>query len=224
VTVRLRLAGIAALVALLGTSPLRAANEKEACAAASATVRLDGVRMDGGEVVASGAWELAGGASSVMLEYRVDSDRYRAEFRAGERGEWNRSFPFELCGEHHFRVFAFPLVTSTDRQTVCLDRAHSQKLTFPVHCGVMPSFTGCEWRCEEEACSGSCTVAVAGASGPVLLMLQEGAGAYRSAAPAGAGPFRFDVTCREGAALRVRARAQGATSFSPPVERACGSP
>lgn len=218
----------AVLVALLtlaaGSASSSAADEGEACAAASATVRLDSVRMDGREVVASGGWDATGGATSVVLEYRVDSDRYRTEIRAGERREWNRRFEFELCGEHHFRVFAFPLVTAADRQIVCLDRAHSQKLTFSVHCGVVPSFTGCEWRCESGACTGSCTVAVENANAPVLLMLQEGEGGYRAAAPVGSGPFRIDLTCRAGDAVRVRARAQGANRFSPPVERTCGLP
>ncbi len=209
--------------ALSGAAPIfGSAAEGGGCdqATAGATVARGG--MVGGEVVANGTWESGGGATGVLLEYRIDSDRYFAETRLGSRGEWAARFPYELCGDHRLRVFAFPLVGAGEHRTVCLGASRSAVAPFQNHCGTVPSFA-CEWRCEGAECTGSCSAAVSGGEGPFTLMVNSGRSGFREAAPAGPGPFEFEVRCRAGDAVRLRARGGAANrGFSPAVELKCG--
>jgi len=51
-----------------------------------------------GQVVASGTWEVSGGATGAMLEFRIDNERYQAETRTGTSGTWERPESRRLIG------------------------------------------------------------------------------------------------------------------------------
>src|SRR5437764_992042 len=110
-------------------------------------------------VQASGTWKVPGGpAKGVLLEYRLDSDRYQAETQAGTSGTWKYREKYKECGYHVLEVVAFPSVVEEGRTVYCLPLGKTVKSFFKGECQSMTAKLDCAgWTCKEGRCTGTCT-------------------------------------------------------------------
>jgi hypothetical protein len=225
----MRHALLALLVAAAGPLlPAGAARAADTCAAASTAVAVAEVSFADGVVTAHGSWEVKG-ASSVMLEYRIDQDRHQSEVRPGSSGTWEVTQAFALCGQHTLRVYAFPAVQEGGRLVHCLERGVSQPGRFTVSCAPVARIDACTWQCAgegaERRCAGTCTGSATGGRGlPIPFWGLDGAG-FQAVPPPAAGPWTQAVSCTPGQRVSFKVRDRhGAGAWSEVVEKACGEP
>ncbi|HEV7518709.1 MAG TPA: hypothetical protein VGR07_20625 [Thermoanaerobaculia bacterium] len=182
-------------------------------------------KYENGIVQASGAWAASGGpAKGVLLEYRLDSDRYRAETQPGSAGKWTYSETFKDCGHHVLEVVAFPSVVEDGRTVYCLPLGKTVKSFFEAPCQGMTARLDCAgWACKDGLCSGTCTGdATGGQWGYVALFGVDDAN-YAALPSSQRGPWTRTVTCAPGQRISFKARDRlGAGGFSPIAERPCG--
>lgn len=195
------------------------------CPEASVTAELTSASQAGDTLQVRGRISSAGTTTGALVEYRVDSDRYRSEILQIREGPIESAFPFKLCGDHVAQLWIYPLVTDGGRQAVCLGRSAQVKATFNSPCGAEALFDSCEWRCDQaKNCNGTCQVSVHGEAGSFLLMSSVAESPFRPVGPAGPGPFKLALSCRAGAEITVRARGAGSKSFSGAAKHVCGEP
>jgi hypothetical protein len=195
------------------------------CPEAAVTAALSAAQHDGGDLHLSGRFTAGGTAAGALVEYRVDSDRYRAETRAGKEGALESVFPFKLCGDHVARLAVYPLVADGDRQAICLARSAQAVARFNVSCGAELRFGDCRWQCDEAsgACTGSCVATVRG-EGDFKVVMSVAQAAFQPVGEAGPGPFHIALSCRAGESIRLRARSLRASRYGGFAEHVCGQP
>lgn len=171
-----------------------------------------------------GHYKGAGPVSGVFLEYRVDSDRYRAETRATPAGDFETAFPFSLCGDHVFQLWAYPLVASGERQAICLERAVRTRELFSAACGSDVRLSDLHWDCEGNgSCSGNVNAAVGDGKSDYVLMASVGQAPFRQVGSTGPGPFQVPLACHSGEKIRLRARLSTKVAHTGVAELVCGA-
>jgi hypothetical protein len=170
-----------------------------------------------------GHYKGAGPASGVLLEYRVDSDRYRAETRPTPAGDFASAFPFSLCGDHVVQVWAFPVVAAGERQAICLERGIRTRELFSAPCGSDVRLSGLHWDCEGSgSCSGNVTASVGDGKSDYVLMASVGQAPFRQVGSTSPGPFQVPLTCHSGEKIRLRARLSTKAAHNGVAELVCG--
>jgi len=171
-----------------------------------------------------GHYKGTGPASGVLLEFRVDSDRYRAETRATPEGDFESAFPFILCGDHVFQLWAYPTVAAGERQAICLDRAVRTREMFTAACGNDVRLSDLEWQCAADgACTGQVIASVGDGKSDYVLMANAGNAPFRQVGVTGPGPFRVPLACHAGEKVRLRARLSTKTAHTGLAELICGT-
>ena len=174
-------------------------------------------KYENGIVHASGSWTASGGpARGVLLEYRLDSDRYQAETQPGTAGKWTYSETYKDCGHHVLEVVAFPsVVKGADDLLPALGK--TIRSFFEASCQAMTSKLDCAgWSCKDGLCTGTCTGdATGGQWGYVALFGIDDAN-YVALPSSQKGPWTRTVTCAPGHRVSFKARDRlGAGGFSP---------
>jgi hypothetical protein len=160
----------------------------------------------------------------VLIEYRVDSDRYRAETRPTPVGDFESAFPFNLCGDHVVQVWAYPVVAAGERQAICLERGIRTRELFSAACGSEVKLSGLQWHCEGNgSCSGNVTATVGDGKGDYLLMASVGQAPFRQVGSTSPGPFQVPLTCHSGEKIRFRARLSTKVAHNGVAELVCGA-
>jgi hypothetical protein len=195
------------------------------CTQVGIDVVNDGLKYENGTVFSSGSWTAPGGPSKgVLLEYRLDSDRYQAETQSGTSGKWRYSETYKDCGYHVLETVAFPSVVEDGRTVYCLALGKTAKAFFQIPCQSMTSTLNCaDWTCKDGHCTGTCTGnAIGGEWGYVALFGVDDAN-YVALPSSPKGPWNQAVTCAPGQRISFKARDHlGAGGFSPLSERPCG--
>jgi len=185
-----------------------------------------GLKYENGIVSASGSWTAPGGpAKGVLLEYRLDSDRYQAETQTGTSGKWKYSEKYKDCGYHVLEIVAFPSVVEDGRTTYCLPLGKTVKAFFQLPCQAMTSSLDCAgWSCKDGHCTGTCSGNAAGGDwGYVPLFGIDDANYVNPPSATQKGPWNQTVTCAPGQRVSFKARDRlGAGGFSPVAEQPCG--
>jgi len=195
------------------------------CTQVGIQVANDGLRYENGTVKASGSWEAPGGpAKGVLLEYRLDSDRYQAETQGGTAGRWRYSEEFKDCGSHVFEIVAFPSVVEDGRTVYCLQLGKTVRAFFQLPCQGMTSQLDCTgWSCKEGRCTGTCTGDATGGQWGYVALFGVNDANYVNLPSSPRGPWTQTVTCSPGERISFKARDRlGAGGFSPVAERPCG--
>lgn len=216
------------LAALVGLLPVAAARAADPCATASAVVGIAEATFADGVLIAHGSWQVAG-ASSVMVEYRIDQDRLQSEVRPGTSGTWEVTQGFTFCGPHTLRVFAFPAVQEGGRLVHCLERGVSQASRFTVSCAPLVKIDSCSWECSgaaaERRCTGTCTASASGGKGIYIPFWGLDGAGFQPVPPPFTGPWSQPVTCAAGQRVSFKVRDRhGSGAWSEVAERDCGAP
>jgi len=185
----------------------------------------DGLHYEGGSVKVSGSWEAPGGpVRGVLLEYRLDSDRYQAETQSGSAGKWRYSEEFKECGSHVFEIVAFPSVVEDGRTVYCLPLGKTVRAFFDLPCQGMTSRLDCTgWSCKDGRCTGTCTGDATGGEWGYVALFGVNDANYANLPSSPKGPWTYTVTCAPGERVSFKARDRlGAGGFSPITERPCG--
>jgi hypothetical protein len=198
------------------------------CRSAQAVLHVDEATFSEGLMKAHGKWEVKGGASAVMLEYRVDMDRQQSEVRPGESGTWEAAQPWKKCGEvYTLRVYAFPVVAVGPRLVHCLEKGTSVPSRFTISCAPAAEIGDCRWDCKgadgDRHCSGICTASVKGGRPPYLPFWGVDKLDFQPAQPPAEGPWTHPVACAPGQRISFKVRDYHGTGvWSPVVEKECG--
>lgn len=225
-----------AMLAILGGAglpgPLRAESNDRPNLPASGLCTQVGIdvvtevfKYEDGTVQASGTWKAPGGpARGVLLEYRLDSDRYQAETQSGTAGKWTYREPYKDCGYHVLEVVAFPSVVEEGRTVYCLPLGKTVKSFFQSPCQTMTSKLDCAgWKCQDGRCTGTCTGNAAGGQWGYVALFGVDDANYVALPSSPHGPWSQTVTCAPGQRVTFKARDRlGAGGFSPVSERPCG--
>jgi hypothetical protein len=205
------------------------AGAAEVCASTGAGVAIKDVSVQDGILKASGTWT-AQGASSVLLEYRIDSDRMQTESRTGTSGTWEYAESIgriPRCGRHTFRVFVFPSVKDGSRLAHCLEQSQSDPRNFNVSCAPVASLGLCEWECADEPeprCAGICNGSARGGSVQKVAswgLNNANFAEIKERTPEGNWPFQ--VLCSPGDKVSFKVRDLGGSQETSNVaERLCG--
>jgi|SRR6185436_19369791 len=223
--IRLLLAAVA--VILLASL---AQDEDKRCPATVAQGAVTQVEYKNGQVLASGTWEVSGGAAGALLEFRFDNDRRQAEMRTGTSGTWSIVESFTTCDRplHAIRVFVFPAVQKGEGQmNVCLSRLKRSDLKqFQFPCGAQVEVEHCSWECEDgdpPMCAGMCAVVATGGKIPYTLFETLGDGKEQKAGDPSQGSWTVHLTCKRGEKVSFFTRDNyGRGRPSPAAERICG--
>jgi hypothetical protein len=230
----IRILGLVLLIPILAAGALRAeSNDRPPkpaaglCTQVGINVVNDGLHYDDGTgtVKVSGSWETPGGpARGVLLEYRLDSDRYQAETQNGTTGKWRYSEEFKGCGSHTFEIVAFPSVVEDGRTVYCLPLGKTVRAFFTLPCQSMTSRLDCAgWSCKEGRCTGTCTGDATGGEWGYVALFGVNDANYANLPSSQKGPWTYTVTCAPGERVSFKARDRlGAGGFSPVAERPCG--
>jgi hypothetical protein len=182
-------------------------------------------KYEDGIVQASGSWTAPGGpAKGVLLEYRLDSDRFQAETQTGTSGKWKYTEKYKECGPRVFEIVAFPSVVEEGKTVYCLPLGKTVRSFFQCSCQTMTSKLDCAgWTCQDGICTGTCTGdATGGQWGYVALFGVDDAN-YVALPSSPRGPWTQTLTCALGQRVTFKARDRlGAGGFSPVAERPCG--
>jgi hypothetical protein len=184
-----------------------------------------GLHYENGTVKVSGTWEAPGGpARGVLLEYRLDSDRYEAETQNGTAGSWRYNEKFKACGSHVFEIVAFPSVVEDGRTVYCLPLGKTVKAFFDLPCQGMTSKLDCtDWVCKDGRCTGTCTGNATGGDWGYAALFGVNDANYINLPATPKGPWTHTVTCAPGERVSFKARDRlGAGGFSPVAEQPCG--
>lgn len=223
----MRQLGLGALAMLLVASTLGAA---DLCPATDAQSVVTQIAYKEGQVVASGTWEVSGGATGAMLELRIDNDRLHAETRTGTSGTWSITQPFSVCDRpiHALRVLVYPAVSGGEgRQVYCLDRfKRSEAAVFQFSCAAQAEVSHCDWECgdgEDARCAGLCMVtATGGRLKYVPYQGIEGQEPQKAGEPS-EGPWNLQVSCKRGEKVAFSVRDNyGRGKWTTPALRMCG--
>ncbi len=218
---------VAAIAATLLASPARAEDPCLATDAAGAVIQVD---YKNGQLLASGTWEVSGGAAGALLEFRVDNDRRQAEMRTGTSGTFSIVESFATCDRplHAIRVFVFPAVREGEGQmNVCLKQFKKSDLKqFQFRCGAQVEVDHCTWECEDgdpPMCAGMCAVGATGGKLPYTLFQTLGDGKEQQAGDPSQGAWTVRLTCKRGEKVSFFTRDNyGRGKPSPAAERICG--
>jgi hypothetical protein len=195
------------------------------CTQVGIDVVTEAFKYEGGILKASGSWTAPGGpAKGVLLEYRLDSDRYQAETQAGTSGKWTCSESYKDCGYHVLEVVAFPSVVEDGRTIYCLTLGKTVKSFFQAPCQGMTSKLDCSgWTCKDGYCNGTCTGNASGGEWGYVALFGIDDANYTALKSSQKGPWSHAVTCTPGQRISFKARDRlGAGGFSPTVEQPCG--
>jgi len=183
------------------------------CSTATAGVTIDDLTVEGDVLTAKGTWQAGGDATGVLLEYRVDGDRLRAETWSGASDSWTvvRMDPqVEDCGQHALRMYVFPSIQDGKHQRVCLSRSLSTMRQFDIACNPIAEIADCQWQCSggnDGSCTGTCTASVRrGSPGYVPYWGVNGEGWQSSEASSAVGPWSQPVTCKPGQRISFKVR------------------
>ena len=228
-TGRLGFAGLVPLLALAGTARAERASAPdpiplEQCKTADSGVTLDEVLVDGDVVTARGTYSVQNG-DGALIEYRIEGDRYEAEFHPGASGTWSFDRPRQTCDHHALRVFVYPARHDEHGfSTICLTQGSSERGQYDIPCNPRGRIDGCAWTCgagSSAACKGTCaTSAFAGA--PAYTPFYGVDGVWE-ADPGGAPGTAWsrELNCKRGQEVQFRVRDRFRV-WSPVVRVLCG--
>lgn len=202
------------------------AGAADVCAAARAGLTITDFSVEEGMVKARGTWEVGEGSPGVLIEYRIDQDRYQLESWSGAAGTWEFIQAFPACDRHTVRVNAFPSVKDGARVVHCVENVGSVTRTFDLSCAPVADLGLCEWECSEgppARCAGTCTgTGRSGVRGKVALRGINDDN-YELVEGPRQGPWTFTVTCAPGERVSFKLRDNDGTgAFSNVAERPCG--
>ncbi len=218
------------LLLLAVAAPMAPVAADDRCAAVKATVTIAETGAAGEEGVRSrGGWQVEGGAAGILLEYRIDSDRFLMESMAGAAGAWDYTEARVVggCGRHTLRVHAFPYIQANGRQVYCMAQAASAPQSFEISCAPVVEIADCQWECAGERCTGTCTATAR--RGRLAYQPHWGMAGAKPSTPEPApeesteGPWTQAVTCAPGEKVTFKVRDRdGRGLWSNVAERACG--
>jgi hypothetical protein len=222
-----------ALILLLALSPLAALAQQPqdpVCKGAKASITLDRQTVEKGVIKTGGTWQVSGSAVGVLIEPRIEADRWQSETFTGKSGKWDfdQAFKWAKCGHFGFRVFAYPSVKVNGHLYHCLENDSSVPWRFDVPCGAMAEITRCDWECGEGEdagqCVGTCVGSASAGFPPYQPFWGLNDGDYIPGEKAEAGPWSEVVHCKTGdkVAFKVRDR-NGGGKMSPAVFVDCGA-
>jgi hypothetical protein len=216
--------GACGLVLVLFPAVAGAAGTAERCAAASTQVSVQTSSVQGWSIQAAGIWSAAGGADGVLLEYRIDMDRYQSETRTGTSGSWSISQEYlHHCGKHTLRVFSFPMIRDGDRVVACLENGSSTPRPFEFSCEPVARIDSCDWKCSEDECRGTCTGSAREGVPDYAAYWGLNNAHYEAVEGFTPGPWTHDVTCQPGEKVTFKVRGRNGTGvWSKVAERVCG--
>ncbi|HTQ80129.1 MAG TPA: hypothetical protein VMM92_09035 [Thermoanaerobaculia bacterium] len=195
------------------------------CTQVGIDVTSAGVQYEKGFVKSKGTWKATGGpAKGVLLEYRLDSDRYQAETQTGTSGAWQYNEDFNGCGSHVLEVIAFPGVVENGRTIYCLQIGKTNKAIFDLPCQGMTATLDCSgWTCKDGRCTGTCRGEANGGEWGYVALFGVNDANYVAVRDSQKGPWTQTVTCAPGERVSFKVRDHlGAGGFSPLAERPCG--
>lgn len=210
---------------VLAASPALAADP---CASVSSSVTLSELStVEEDSIQAKGTWQAAGGAAGatgILLETRIDSDRMQSEAQAGTSGSWSITQEVtQGCGRHTVRFFAFPYVQDGTRQIHCLKQASSASKQFEISCAPVVEIVDCQWECSGEECTGTC--AASARRGKLMYVPHWGVnGESWLAGEPSEGPWSQPVACEAGQRISFKVRDRdGRGQWSQMDEIGCGA-
>jgi hypothetical protein len=195
------------------------------CTQLTIDVTNDAFTYEGGVIHSSGSWTVKGApAKGVLLEYRLDSDRYQAETQTGVSGKWTYTETFKDCGYHVLETVAFPAVIEKGRTSYCLTLGKTVKAFFHSACQTMTSKLDCTgWTCKDGSCTGTCTGDAEGGEWGYVALFGINDANYMNLPSSQKGPWSSTITCAPGQRVSFKVRDKlGAGGFSPVSEKPCG--
>jgi hypothetical protein len=196
------------------------------CAAAELTFDLADAAAQGATLTAAGRWKVGGTADGLLLELRVNGNRYHGELQHGGAGRYAYATDFGQCGLQVVRVFACPTVREGGREVQCLARGRSVAKNLHVDCTPSARILRCTWECADDprqGCAGTCTADAAGGEQNLVGLWGVDDKNYEFVAGPPHGPWMAVVRCKPGERVSFRARDQaGLGSVSPVAEKPCG--
>ena len=202
---------------------------QDPCSAATSAVTIGEFTTGDGSVDAKGTWQAGGGASGIMLEFRMDNDRIRIETWSGASGTWQISSmsPKEAkCGRHTLRVHAYPSVKLGEGQLHCVGKGASAPRQFEFSCAPIVEIVDCNWECgggETPQCTGTCTAQASRGRltyAPFWGVNGEG---WQPGGEASEGPWTHPVACAPGQRISFKVRDRdGRGLWSEVDEIGCG--
>lgn len=226
---QLGIAGLAPLLASAGVARAERVSSPdpfplEQCKTVDSGVTVDEVLVDGDVVTARGTYSVKNGEGA-LIEYRIEGDRYEAEFHPGTSGTWSFDRPHQSCDHHALRVFVYPALRDAHGfSTICLTSGTSERGQYDIPCNPRARIDGCTWSCGEgsaAACKGTCsTSAVAGAAAYIPFYGVEGV--WESEPGGGSGTsWSRELSCRRGQEILFRVSDRYGV-WSPVVRARCG--
>ena len=202
----------------------------DVCKETKVDVALADLTAKDGILKANGTFKASGPVGTVLLEYRIDSDRHQAADGAAISGDWNFEEKFTLCGRHALRVVGYVSVPVGDRHVYCLQNGSFAKRSFVVDCTPHAAIESCTWSCTkgaQAACTGTCTATATGgfssAGGGYIPYWGLDDKDYVGKMEPSNGPFTSTVSCKPGQRVSFKAKSFPSASFySEAAEIPCG--
>lgn len=218
------MAPVCLLVTLMLPAAAGADDQDPRCAGAKTKVAVSGSSVQGWTVKGEGTWEVTG-ADGVLLEYRIDMDRYQAEMRTGAKGPWTvtQFFPYQECRKHTLRVYVFPAFRDGDRLFACLEHGSSAPKPFEFNCDPLAKIDSCAWQCSDDECTGTCTASASSGIPDYQAWWGLNDAHYEAVEGASKGPWKKEITCAPGERVNFKVRSRNGTGiWSKPAEWICG--
>jgi len=197
------------------------------CAGAEVTFDILDLASQAETLTTGGSWKVGGTADGVLLEVRVNSNRFHAELQRGAAGRYAYETDFRSCGLQVVRVFASPTVREGDREVECLTRGHSVAKKLDVDCTPSAKILRCTWECADDrsaGCAGTCTGAAEGGEPTLVGLWGVNDADYATVAGPAYGPWTAVVRCKPGEKVTFRVRDHAGTGeVSPVAEKPCGA-
>jgi hypothetical protein len=200
----------------------------EACKGRAGKTEITTIRTEGGNVLAGGSWTASPGTRSLAVEVRIDQDRQALTFYEGSSGRWAARFPFDFCGKHLMRVYAFAAVPGAGRTELCFEGAPSSSQPFEIDCTPRVALSGCKATCGKESkgkaagCRLTCTGTAESGMGTLIGYVRVGTGEIQALNGGEAGPWPISVACQPGETVSFWVRDHSGTgATAKAVETLC---
>jgi hypothetical protein len=212
------------------STPSAQSAQQDPCVGVKAAITIDQQGVEDGAIKATGTWQVSGGASGVLIEPRVDADRWQSETYPGTSGTWvfDQKYKWNKCGHYAVRVYAYPSVSMNGHLYHCLDNESSLPWRFNVPCAPKAEIMHCDWDCGEgedgKQCAGTCVGSATEGTPPYLPFWGLNDRDYKPGEQASMGPWTEVVRCAPGDKVSFKVRHLGGTGKgSQAVFLACGA-
>ncbi len=194
------------------------------CEKVDSAVTVDEVWANEDVVTAKGTYSVKNG-DGALIEFRIEGDRYEAQYHPGASGTWTFDHPNQACGHHAARVFVYPSIHDAKGfSMLCLPQGVTERGQYDIPCNPRARVDSCAWSCGEgaaAACTAKCSVSAAAGYPPYLPYYGlDGVWESEAGGPA-TSAWEHEFACRRGQEVFLRVKDRTGV-WSPVVKVRCG--